>query len=161
MVFKMVSIKPALPVVIAGGGIGGIAAALALVRVAMKSSFLKRHLKSGKSMLEYMQLDPNAFHAFDALDIDEKAHGRTVYTRYMVPMPGKVIESGKIALQVNNQIQQNSNVSYLIWNIREISADHGVKPGFLLAMTKKLHWSTFRSLSQGRCIEKNTDQSRC
>src|SRR5256885_9354055 len=41
----------------------------------------------------------------------------------IVPMPGQVIESGAIALAVNGETRQQSDVDKLIWNIREIIAD--------------------------------------
>ena len=41
----------------------------------------------------------------------------------IVPMPSVVIENGAIALEVNGQTKQSSNVGKLIWNIREIIAD--------------------------------------
>ena len=37
----------------------------------------------------------------------------------VVPMPGKVIESGVIELSVNGTVKQQSNVDKLIWNIRD------------------------------------------
>ena len=54
----------------------------------------------------------------------------------IVPMPGKVIESGAIELSVNGQIKQQSNIDKLIWNIREIIADlslfYHLQPGDLI-----------------------------
>jgi fumarylpyruvate hydrolase len=54
----------------------------------------------------------------------------------IVPMQGVVIERGEIALQVNGQTQQQSNVDKLIWNIREIIADlslfYHLQPGDLI-----------------------------
>ena len=54
----------------------------------------------------------------------------------IVPMPGKVIESGEIALSVNGEVKQQSNVDKLIWNIREIIADlslfYHLQPGDLV-----------------------------
>lgn len=41
----------------------------------------------------------------------------------VLPLPGVVIESGEIALAVNGSTRQQSDVSRLIWNIREIIAD--------------------------------------
>lgn len=41
----------------------------------------------------------------------------------IVPMEGVVIESGAIALEVNGQTKQSSDVNKLIWNVREIIAD--------------------------------------
>lgn len=72
-----------LPVVIAGGGIGGLAAALALVRQGFQVQVLEQAPEIGE-IGAGIQLGPNAFHAFDALGIGEKARGRAVYTDYMV-----------------------------------------------------------------------------
>jgi fumarylpyruvate hydrolase len=51
-------------------------------------------------------------------------------------MPGVVIENGAIALEVNGQTKQSSNVDKLIWNIREIIADlstyYHLQPGDLI-----------------------------
>ncbi|WP_066263330.1 fumarylacetoacetate hydrolase family protein [Hydrogenophaga flava] len=41
----------------------------------------------------------------------------------IVPMEGVVIERGAIALEVNGETKQSSDVDKLIWNIREIIAD--------------------------------------
>ena len=54
----------------------------------------------------------------------------------IVPMPGVVIEQGEIALTVNGQTKQKSDVNKLIWNIREIIADlslfYHLQPGDLI-----------------------------
>lgn len=54
----------------------------------------------------------------------------------IVPMPGKVIDSGAIELSVNGQVKQHSDVSRLIWNVREIIADlslfYHLQPGDLI-----------------------------
>ena len=54
----------------------------------------------------------------------------------VVPMPGQVIESGAIALAVNGETRQQSDVDKLIWNIREIIADlslfYHLQPGDLI-----------------------------
>lgn len=72
-----------LPVLVAGGGIGGLAAALALTR----QGFSVRVLEQAPQLGEIgagIQLGPNAFAAFDALGIGENARGRAVYTDEMV-----------------------------------------------------------------------------
>lgn len=71
------------PVIIAGGGIGGLAAALALVRQGFAVKVLEQAAEIGE-IGAGIQLGPNAFHAFDALGIGEKARGRAVYTDEMV-----------------------------------------------------------------------------
>ncbi len=54
----------------------------------------------------------------------------------IVPMPGVVIDSGAIALEVNGTTKQSSDVDKLIWNIREIIADlslfYHLQPGDLI-----------------------------
>ena len=72
-----------LPVLVAGGGIGGLAAALALVRQGFRVQVFEQAAEIGE-IGAGIQLGPNAFHAFDALGVGEKARARAVYTDYMV-----------------------------------------------------------------------------
>ncbi|NMG50455.1 3-hydroxybenzoate 6-monooxygenase [Azoarcus communis] len=72
-----------LPVLVAGGGIGGLAAALAMVRQGFTVKVLEQAPEIGE-IGAGIQLGPNAFHAFDALGVGDKARGRAVYTDYMV-----------------------------------------------------------------------------
>src|SRR5260370_34669551 len=72
-----------LPVLVAGGGIGGVAAALALTRQGFAVKVLEQAPQLGE-IGAGIQLGPNAFAAFDALGIGEKARGRAVYTDEMV-----------------------------------------------------------------------------
>jgi 3-hydroxybenzoate 6-monooxygenase len=72
-----------LPVLVAGGGIGGLAAALALVRQGFSVQVLEQAPHIGE-IGAGIQLGPNAFAAFDALGVGEKARGRAVYTDEMV-----------------------------------------------------------------------------
>ncbi len=72
-----------LPVIVAGGGIGGLATALALVRQGFQVQVLEQAAHIGE-IGAGIQLGPNAFHAFDALGVGEKARGRAVYTDHMV-----------------------------------------------------------------------------
>ncbi|MFD0669141.1 3-hydroxybenzoate 6-monooxygenase [Ramlibacter sp. MAHUQ-53] len=72
-----------LPVLVAGGGIGGLSAALALVR----QGFRVKVMEQAPEIAEIgagIQLGPNAFHAFDALGIGDQARALAVYTDYMV-----------------------------------------------------------------------------
>src|SRR3954447_12405898 len=80
--------KPApasLPVLIAGGGIGGLAAALAIMRRGFAVKVLEQSPQLGE-IGAGIQLAPNAFAAFDALGVGERARGRAVYTDRMVMM---------------------------------------------------------------------------
>nr|MBP6612304.1 3-hydroxybenzoate 6-monooxygenase [Aquabacterium sp.] len=72
-----------LPVLVAGGGIGGLAAALALVRQGFQVQVFEQAPEIGE-IGAGIQLGPNAFHALDALGVGEKARSRAVFTDYMV-----------------------------------------------------------------------------
>ena len=72
-----------MPILIAGGGIGGFAAALALAKRGFKIKVLEQAPQIGE-IGAGIQLGPNAFNAFDALGIGDRARARAVYTDYMV-----------------------------------------------------------------------------
>ncbi|MCX7166136.1 MAG: 3-hydroxybenzoate 6-monooxygenase [Rhodocyclales bacterium] len=72
-----------LPVLVAGGGIGGLAAALSLVRQGFAVTVLEQAAEIGE-IGAGIQLGPNAFHAFDALGVGDKTRNRAVFTDYMV-----------------------------------------------------------------------------
>jgi salicylate hydroxylase len=72
-----------LPVLIAGGGIGGIAAALALTRRGFAVKVLEQAAALGE-IGAGVQLGPNAFAAFDALGIGARARRSAVHTDEMV-----------------------------------------------------------------------------
>jgi 3-hydroxybenzoate 6-monooxygenase len=72
-----------LPVIVAGGGIGGIAAALALVRQGFSVKVLEQASALGE-IGAGLQVGPNGFAAFDALGVGEQMRARAVYTDHMV-----------------------------------------------------------------------------
>ena len=75
--------ESSLPVLVAGGGIGGLAAALALIRCGKRVTVLEQSAAIGE-IGAGIQLGPNAFAAFDALGIGAQARARAVYTDEMV-----------------------------------------------------------------------------
>ena len=66
------------PFIIAGGGIGGLAAALGLSRIGEHVLVLEKAAVLGE-IGAGIQLGPNAFHCFDALGIGDAARGMAVY----------------------------------------------------------------------------------
>jgi 3-hydroxybenzoate 6-monooxygenase len=72
-----------LPVIVAGGGIGGLAAALSLSQRGLEVLVLEQAAEIGE-IGAGIQLGPNAFAAFDALGIGPQARARAVYTDQMV-----------------------------------------------------------------------------
>jgi gentisate 1,2-dioxygenase/2-polyprenyl-6-methoxyphenol hydroxylase-like FAD-dependent oxidoreductase len=77
--------SPSLPILVAGGGIGGLAAALALARQGFAVKVLEQASQIGE-IGAGIQLGPNAFSAFDALGVGERARSRAVYTDRLVLM---------------------------------------------------------------------------
>src|SRR5215470_20445880 len=73
------------PVLIAGGGIGGLAAALALSRRGYGVKVMEQSAQLGE-IGAGIQLGPNAFSAFDALGVGERARGRAVFPDRLVLM---------------------------------------------------------------------------
>jgi len=76
---------PGLPILIAGGGIGGLACALVLSRQGYQVKVLEQASEVGE-IGAGIQLGPNAFAAFDALGVGERARSRAVYTERMLMM---------------------------------------------------------------------------
>ncbi|HMN72707.1 MAG TPA: 3-hydroxybenzoate 6-monooxygenase [Rhodoblastus sp.] len=69
--------------IVVGGGIGGLAASLALARQGFEVTVLEQAPEIGE-IGAGIQLGPNAFSAFDALGVGEKARGRAVYVDEMI-----------------------------------------------------------------------------
>ena len=66
------------PILIAGGGIGGLATAIGLARKGIASLVLEKAARFGE-IGAGIQLGPNAFHAFDALGVGDDARSMAVY----------------------------------------------------------------------------------
>jgi salicylate hydroxylase len=66
------------PILIAGGGIGGLAAALGLANTGRAVVVLEKAARFGE-VGAGIQLGPNAFHAFDALDVGDTARAMAIY----------------------------------------------------------------------------------
>jgi 3-hydroxybenzoate 6-monooxygenase len=69
-------------VLVVGGGIGGLAAALALARQGIEIELLEQAPEIGE-IGAGIQLAANAFNALDALGVGEAARSRAVFTDYM------------------------------------------------------------------------------
>jgi salicylate hydroxylase len=103
---------PEHPVLIAGGGIGGLAAALALARQGFAVKVLEQAARIGE-IGAGIQLGPNAFSAFDALGIGERARSRAVYTERLVMMDA-VDESEVASMPVGDAFRERFGNPYAV-----------------------------------------------
>ena len=79
------SAPPSGPVLVVGGGIGGMAAALALSQQGFAVELFEQAATVGE-IGAGLQLGPNGFAAMDALGVGERARRRAVYTDELVMM---------------------------------------------------------------------------
>jgi 3-hydroxybenzoate 6-monooxygenase len=75
----------AAPILIAGGGIGGLATAIGLAKKGYRSLVLEKASQLGE-IGAGIQLGPNAFHAFDQLGIGDAARKMAVYIDALILM---------------------------------------------------------------------------
>src|SRR6267143_1075818 len=75
------------PVVISGGGIGGLAAALALARKGFKSVVLEQAPQFGE-IGAGIQIAPNAWHALDALGVGQLVKKEAVFIERLLMFDG-------------------------------------------------------------------------
>ena len=75
------------PVIIAGGGIGGLAAALALARKGFRSVVLEQAPEFGE-IGAGIQIAPNAWHALDALGVGQLVKKQAVFIESLLMMDG-------------------------------------------------------------------------
>src|SRR5262249_27546374 len=75
------------PVIIAGGGIGGLAAALALARKGYRSVVLEQAPQFGE-IGAGIQIAPNAWHALDALGVGQLVKKEAVFIERLLMMDG-------------------------------------------------------------------------
>jgi len=80
-------LKNSKPIVIAGGGIGGLAAALALARKGFRSIVLEQAAQFGE-IGAGIQIAPNAWHALDALGVGALVKKEAVFVEHLFMFDG-------------------------------------------------------------------------
>jgi 2-polyprenyl-6-methoxyphenol hydroxylase-like FAD-dependent oxidoreductase len=97
-------------VIIVGGGIGGLAAALALTRQGIRVQLLEQADQIGE-IGAGIQLGPNAYAALDALGVGEAARRRSVFTDHIIMMDA-VDATEVVRIDVGEAFQQRFGNPY-------------------------------------------------
>ena len=100
------------PVLVVGGGIGGMAAALALGQQGFDVEVFEQSAEIGE-IGAGLQLGPNGFAAMDALGVGERARARAVFTDELVMMDA--IDGGEVArIPVGPDFRRRFNNPYAV-----------------------------------------------
>jgi salicylate hydroxylase len=127
------------PVLVAGGGIGGLAAALALARLGHPVKVLEQASSIGE-IGAGIQLGPNAFSAFDALGVGEQARARAVYTDRLVMMDA--VDASEVAsVPVGEAFRQRFGNPYAVSHRADVhqSLLEGVQRGDRIELLTSVH----------------------
>ena len=111
----------AAPVVIAGGGIGGLACALGLATAGFRSIVLEQAQEFGE-VGAGIQLAPNAWSALDALGVGELVKKEAVLIERLLMMDGLSGET-VIEIPVDDRFRQRYGNPYAVTHRADI---HGV-----------------------------------
>jgi len=109
-----VSVRPdrSAPVLVVGGGIGGMAVALALSQSGFAVELFEQSAQIGE-IGAGLQLGPNGFAAMDALGVGERARKRAVYTDELVMMDA--IDGNEVArVPVGEAFRRRFNNPYAV-----------------------------------------------
>lgn len=98
--------------IVVGGGIGGLAAALALTRQGIQVQLLEQASEIGE-IGAGIQLGPNAFSALDALGVGEAARQRAVFTDHIIMMDA-VDNTEIIRIQTDQAFRERFNGPYAV-----------------------------------------------
>jgi salicylate hydroxylase len=128
-----------LSVIIVGGGIGGMATALALSRLGVRITLLEQSAEIGE-IGAGIQLAPNAFAAMDALGVGENARRRAVFTERLIMMDA--IDGEEVAtFEVGEAFRQRFGNPYAVIHRADIhlSIYEAVKESSLITFHTSVH----------------------
>jgi 3-hydroxybenzoate 6-monooxygenase len=126
------------PVLVVGGGIGGMAAALALAQLGHPVELFEQAAQLGE-IGAGIQLGPNAFAALDALGCGPRARARAVYTDRLVMMDA--VDGAEVArMEVGEPFRQRFGNPYAV--IHRADIHQSVWEEVQLAPNVRLHAST-------------------
>lgn len=134
--------------IIVGGGIGGLAAALALTRQGIQVQLLEQASQIGE-IGAGIQLGPNAFSALDALGVGEAARQCAVFTDHIIMMDA-VDNTEVLRVQTGEQFRDRFNGPYAVIHRADIHGAilNGVQNDPLISFQTSTQIKTFTQTDQ-------------
>lgn len=137
------------PVLVTGGGIGGLAAALALVREGHCVQVIEQSAQIGE-IGAGIQLSPNAFAACDALGVGEGLRARSVYTEEMVMFDA--LDARRVAsIDLGDEFRRRFGNPYAVIHRADI---HGALYDAVRARSGQIEFRTSTRITQ---VEQDPD----
>ena len=109
------------PILVAGGGIGGLSAAYALARTGHSVVVFEQASQLGE-IGAGIQIAPNAFHCFDALGIGDAARAKAVYIDHLILMDA-LADTRICAIPLDEPFRQRFGNPYAVVHRADL---HGV-----------------------------------
>lgn len=134
--------------IIVGGGIGGLAAALALTRQGIQVQLLEQASQIGE-IGAGIQLGPNAFSALDALGVGATARQCAVFTDHIIMMDA-VDNTEVLRVQTGPQFRERFNGPYAVIHRADIHGAilNGVRNDPLISFQTSTQIKTFTQTDQ-------------
>src|SRR2546422_7833339 len=141
------------PVVIAGGGIGGLAAALALARKGFKSVVLEQAAQFGE-LGAGIQIAPNAWHALDALGVGGLVKKEAVFIERLLMFDG-VSGENIIDIPLDKRFAKRFGNPYAVTHRADIHGSllDGCREGGSIELRPSTHVTGFRAEGNGVAVE--------
>jgi 3-hydroxybenzoate 6-monooxygenase len=147
------------PVVIAGGGIGGLAAALGLARKGFRALVLEQAAQFGE-IGAGIQLAPNAWHAIDALGVGELVKREAVFIERVLMMDGMSGET-VIDIPVDEKFRKRFGNPYAVTHRADIHGSllDGCREQTSIELRANMRVSAFNIESNGVRVETANGES--
>src|SRR5438128_8048594 len=142
-----------LPVIIAGGGLGGLGAALALARKGFRSMVLEQAPEFGE-IGAGIQLAPNAWHAIDALGVGNLVKREAVFIERLLMMDGVTGET-VIDIPLDARFAKRFGNPYAVTHRADIHGAllDGCREGGSVALRASTRVTGFRYEGHGVAVE--------
>jgi len=146
------------PVIVAGGGIGGLAAALGLARKGFRAVVLEQAPEFAE-IGAGIQLAPNAWHAIDALGVGELVKREAVFIERVLMMDGMSGES-IIDIPVDEKFRQRFGNPYAVTHRADIHGSllDGCKAQPSIELRANTRVTGFEVVSKGVRVETEKGQ---